>query len=267
MTDVPPLLTSIPSRLACTGRVDDGDLIITTVPRSETMHCGSLRASVLSFVADVGAGVTIDDDPEQWSFTSELSLRMVGRPATGPVEATTKVLRMGRRSATCEVRMATLDGTPQAYSLVSFARVARRPTDPVKPNRRGMAGFDGWLVGVEPLDRPLREAAGIEVIDAANGVVELTINDDLRNPSGALQGAMVALIAECAAEEIVGHRTGRPVLVTELDVRYLAQSRVGPVRSRCEPMGDAPDAPVSVELIDQTTGKLTTHVYVRAVPR
>jgi hypothetical protein len=77
---------------------------------------------------------------------------------------------------------------------------------------------------------------------------------------------MVALVAECAAEELVGHRSGSPVLVTELDVRYLAQSRVGPVRTRCQQLGTAPDSPVVVELIDAPTGQLMTHVYARAVP-
>ena len=54
--------------------------------------------------------------------------------------------------------------------------------------------------------------------------------------------------------------------MTELDVRYLAQAQVGPVRSRTRPLGDGPDAPVLVELVDTSLDRVTTLVYARAVP-
>jgi acyl-coenzyme A thioesterase PaaI-like protein len=267
MTDLPPHRSSIPGRLGATGRIEGDELVVTMVPRPETMHLGVLRASALSYAADAVAGVTIDDDPEQWSFTSELSVRVVPRPIDGPVEARTRVLRHGRRSSTCSVRMTTTDGVPCAYSVLSFARVDRRPTDPVKPFPSGKDHFHGWGEGIEPLDRPLREAAGIEVVDASAGVIELALGPNLLSPAGALQGAMVALVIESAAEELVGHRTAGPALVTDIDIRYLAQSRVGPLRTRCEQMGPDPDAPVVVEVVDQTTGQLTIYGYARAIAR
>ena len=81
------------------------------------------------------------------------------------------------------------------------------------------------------------------MVDAATGVVEVDVAPHVRNPAGTLQGAMVALVAESAAEELVGHRNG-PAVVTEIDVRYLAQAPVGPVRTSCRVLGDAADAPV-----------------------
>jgi hypothetical protein len=52
-------------------------------------------------------------------------------------------------------------------------------------------------------------------------------------------------------------------VVTELDLRYLAQTGAGPVRSRCRLLGESPDAPIEVELFDTSSDRLTTLVYAR----
>ena len=51
--------------------------------------------------------------------------------------------------------------------------------------------------------------------------------------------------------------------MTELDLRYLAQTGEGPVVSVCTLLGDGPDAPMQVELSDRSSGRLTTLVYAR----
>ena len=57
--------------------------------------------------------------------------------------------------------------------------------------------------------------------------------------------------------------------MTELDLRYLAQTGAGPVQSECTLLGDGPDAPIQVELSDRSSGRLTTLVYARTavIPR
>ena len=89
--------------------------------------------------------------------------------------------------------------------------------------------------------------------------VELT--DELRNPAGTLQGAMVALLAEAAAEDLVQARFGRPAIVTDLDLRYLAPTGTGPVRTTTRLLGKRADSAIEVELVDVSTGTLTTLVY------
>jgi acyl-coenzyme A thioesterase PaaI-like protein len=111
----------------------------------------------------------------------------------------------------------------------------------------------------------LRDEAGIEVIDAAEGIVQVDVTPALRNPAGTLQGAMVALVAESAAEDLVTTRYGSPVVVTDLDLRYLGPATVGPVRTRTRLLGDGPDAPIEVELIDLSEDRITTLVYARTV--
>ena len=104
------------------------------------------------------------------------------------------------------------------------------------------------------------------MIDAAAGVVQVELTSDLRNPAGTLQGAMVALVAEAATEELVSSLAGSPVIVTDLDLRYLERTQAGPVRTRSRLLGAGPDAAVQVELVDLSTDRTTTLVYARAVP-
>jgi acyl-coenzyme A thioesterase PaaI-like protein len=255
---------SLPGRLGVLARFEDGELTLALVPPPQALQHGVVRASVLSFVIDALAGILLDQDPEAWTFTSDLTVRMRPVPAPERIEAVNTIVRRGRRSATCRVELTGADGTPLATGAIGFVNVPRTAGDPPKPGvrpERAPRLFDG----VARLTRPLRDEAGIEVVDAAEGVVQVDVTPALRNPAGTLQGAMVALVAEAAAEDLVATRSGSPVVVTDLDLRYLGQARVGPVRTRTRLLGDAPDAPVEVELIDLSTDTVTTLVYARAV--
>jgi acyl-coenzyme A thioesterase PaaI-like protein len=219
---------------------------------------------VVAFAIDTVAGIAIDDDPDAWSLTSDMSVRMRPVPAPERVTATSTVLRRGRRSLTSRVDVVDERRAVIALGSVGFAKIPRKPSDPPKPVVTvddAVALFEGRPT----LDRPLREAAGVEVVDAEAGVVELLVTPELRNPAGTLQGAMVALLAEVAVEEQVEARFARPAVVTEMDLRYLAQANTGPVRTSTRVLGDDPDSPVEVELVDTSTGRITTLVHARAV--
>ena len=262
MTDLLDNTFSVPSRLGVLASVDDGEFRLHLQPRDEVLHHGAVRASVIAFMIDVAAGVVLDDDPEAWMLTSDMSVRM--RPLLAPRSLSTRttILRRGRRSATATVDLVTDRGDPVATGAIGFARVPRRPTDGPKP-QASPDGMPSMFNGSSTLSRPLREEAGIAVLDAMAGVVEMPVTPEVRNPAGTLQGAMVALVAEAAAEEMASARFDIAAVVTELDLRYLAQTGAGPVRSRCRLLGDGPDAPVQVELVDTSCDRLTTLVYAR----
>lgn len=266
MTDIPSEITSVVARLGVAARFD-GELFMELSPRPETCRHGIVRLSVLAFAVDAVSGVAVDTDPDMWTLTSDMSLRMRPVPAPALVRATNTVLRQGRRSVTCQVECRDDVGVPVATAAIGFARVARRADDPPKPGI-GAKEFAGMFHGQWTLDRPVREAAGIEVLDAAAGRVAVEVTRTVRNPAGTLQGAMVALLAEVAIEELVGARLGSPAVVTELDLRYIAQARQGQVTTEARLLGDGPDAPVEVQLVDER-GRVTTHAYGRAttVPR
>jgi acyl-coenzyme A thioesterase PaaI-like protein len=265
MTDLPTNITAVPSRLGTTALVDERGLVVEIDDiQPELLHNGVLRLSVLTFIVDVSAGVTLDTDPDAWTFTTDLSLRMLAIPAPS-VTATTQILRRGRRSAHGLVEV--VDGREHlvAAGAIGFAHVPRKPDDPPKPIV-SPAMLAERFTGRERLSRPLRDEAGVLAIDPKHGVVEIAVRPEVCNPAGTLQGAMVALVAESAAEDLVSSLAGGPVVVTELDIRYLAQASVGPVRTQCRLLGGAPDDPVEIRLVDMATGLLTTLVYARAVP-
>jgi acyl-coenzyme A thioesterase PaaI-like protein len=151
-----------------------------------------------------------------------------------------------------------------AAGAIGFAHVPRKPDDPPKPVVSPAMLADRFT-GHQRLSSPLRDEAGVIPIDPAHGVVEIPVRPEVCNPAGTLQGAMVALVAESAAEDLIGALAGEPVVVTELDIRYLAQANVGPVRTQCRLLGHTPDDPVEVRLVDTASGRLTTLVYARAV--
>ena len=264
MTDIGGPGLSVPNRLGVGARINDGELWLQLEPRPQTLHRGVVRASVLSFMIDAVAGISVDEDPDVWTLTTDMTVRMRPLPAPECIIARNKVLRRGRRSSTCIVELTTPQGAPVCAGAIGFANIPRKASDPPKPmfSPEHAAQF---MPGVASLSQPLRDEAGIEVVDAAAGIVEADVTPELRNPAGTLQGAMVALVAEAAAEEFVAARLDSPVVVVDLDLRYLAQTKDGPVRTVCHSLGSTPDAPVQVELVDTSTGQLTTLVYTRAL--
>lgn len=265
MTDLPSRMTAVPARLGTTARFDERGLVIDLTPRPEVLHHGIVRASVVAYAIDCVAGITLDGDEDTWTFTTDLSVRMRPVPAPARLSAINTVLRRGRRSATCSVSVVDDADVEVASGAIGFAHVPRQPGAPpklmVKPEEA-----PALFQGLEGLERPLREAAGVVTLDAAAGVVEIAVEPEVCNPAGTLQGAMVALVAEAAVEELLATRHGGPVVVTELDIRYLQQAGAGPVRSRCRVLGEGVGAAVQVELVDTATDRITTLVYAHAQP-
>jgi acyl-coenzyme A thioesterase PaaI-like protein len=245
-------------------RFEDDHLIIELRPQKEALLHGIVRASVLSFVIDVVAGIPLDQDGDMWTLTSDMSVRMRPIPAPERIDATSTILRQSRRSATSLVELRTDEGAPIATGAIGFTKVPRKATDRPKPNVP-LGQIPVIFRDPIALARPLREEAGIQVIDAAKGVVQVEVTPPLRNPAGTLQGAMVALLAEAAAEDLMATRFSSAFVVTELDLRYLRKAQVGPARTRSKLLGTGPDAPVQIELIDTSTDEITTLVYARAV--
>jgi acyl-coenzyme A thioesterase PaaI-like protein len=211
---------------------------------------------------DVVAGIVLDDDPGVWTLTSDLSVRMRPIPAPEWIETRTTILRRGLRSAAAMVDLVDEQGDLVATGAIGFTKVRRREGDPPKPPiplDRITEMFDGS----SSLTHPLREEAGIRVLDAMTGSVEMPLTPAVRNPAGTLQGAMVALLAEAAAEEMASARFDVPAVVTDLDLRYLAQTGAGPVRTHCRLLGEGLHAPMEVELFDVSRDRVTTLVYAR----
>jgi acyl-coenzyme A thioesterase PaaI-like protein len=262
MTDLLDDSVSVPFRLGVAAEFRDGELQMQLRPRPEILRHGGVRASVLALMIDVVAGIVLDDDPGVWTLTSDLSVRMRPIPAPEWIETRMTILRRGQRSAAAMVDLVDEEGDLVATGAIGFSKVRRREGDPPKPPiplDRITEMFDGS----SSLTHPLREEAGIRVLDAMTGSVEMPLTPAVRNPAGTLQGAMVALLAEAAAEEMASARFDVPAVVTDLDLRYLAQTGAGPVRTHCRLLGEGLHAPMEVELFDVSRDRVTTLVYAR----
>ncbi len=262
MTDLPIDGRPLPARLGVGGRITADGLVLELTPSPHVLRHGIVRASVLAYLVDAVAGIPLDLDSDDWTFTTDLSIRTVSTAAPTCVVATNHLVRDGHRSATSRVALTTGDGSPFGTGVIGFARTRRRDDDPAKH------GFsEAQLVDlfdpVARLDRPLRDEAGIRVVDDQQGIVEIDITPDVCNPAGTLQGAMVALVAEAAAEDLVGAQTDSDVVVTDLDLRYLARTGAGPVRTRARMLRGDSQSGVEVELVDTSTGVTTTHALAR----
>ena len=82
MTDVLGDTMSVPSRLGVTASVEDGEFRLQLQPQDPVLRHGAVRASVIAFMVDVAAGIVIDDEPDAWLLTSDMSVRM--RPVSAP---------------------------------------------------------------------------------------------------------------------------------------------------------------------------------------
>ncbi len=244
---------------------------------------GGVRAGVLALLVDVvGGAVAVRSVLPDWMATADLTLQTVGR-AVGPwVEARATVLRRGRTTLVVEALVFNTDedGTevvsdgagpaPVAWASMTFTILPGR--NPSTDRARLEEPPVRWVFGGGTLDRPLTEALSIDVVDAAGGRVSMPMHGYVANSFGAVQGGVMALLADVAGGAAVGAAAGGgggPSVVTDLEVTYLALGRVGPVESRATVFAgdDGGSRCAVVELVDRgADGRMTTVATVRTAP-
>jgi len=240
---------------------------------------GGVRAGVLATLVDVVGGVVAARvlRPERLA-TADLCLQVVG-PVTGAwVEARASVLRRGRTTMVLEVLVVAADEhtgdhepepDPVAWATITFSVL---PGEPGASPRQAPELRSRWEFRSDGLDVPVLEALGITVIDPASGRLSVPVRSYLHNSFQAVQGGVMAIIAEAAGAEAVGAALGgdaSSVVVTDLQVAYLSLGRVGPIVSGARVLEGGPGGAASavVELRDAgADGRLTTVVNLVAVP-
>lgn len=266
VTDIPSVISSVPSKLGTRLTLDADQLVGHLVSPPEIAARGAVSMAAVAFLIDVVGGMTIDNDPTNWAFTSDLIIRLPLAPAPDSVDTRAVILRNGARSAICEMPL-TVDGEEWGSSLISFAKVPRRDGDPAKPPFDAHAAVT--RMPTVPLNETLRDAAGFVSRDRSQGIVASELRTELLNPAGAMQGAVVAGLIEASAEDLADSQLGgdRPFVVTEMEVRFLAQNRRASIVSAARFVGNAADGLIRVDLVDDDgKGKLTTAAVVRVSP-
>jgi uncharacterized protein (TIGR00369 family) len=244
---------------------------------------GGVRVGVLATLVDiVGGAIAARVLRPDWMATADLAIQLVGPPVGPWVEARGSVLRRGRTTLVIEALVvavdadghdATVDGRtpdPVAWASMTFAVLpAKGDASPVQlaadlPMR--------WAFPGGTLDIPVLDALPVTVLDGPAGRVSVPARPYLHNSFGAVQGGAVALIAEAAGAEALGAAQGLDgagMVVTDLQIAYLALGKVGPIVSSARVLATGPDgrSGAVVELRDAgADDRLTTVVNVTAAP-
>jgi uncharacterized protein (TIGR00369 family) len=196
---------------------------------------GAVRAGALAILVDViGGGLAARVAQPDWIATADLSLHCTAPATRGEVEARGRVLRSGRTTQVLEVTL-HCESARVGIATMSFSVLPRRASNPdMEDVNAGTSGPSTMALPESRLDAPLEALAGIEVIDAAQGIVELPVREWAMNSMGALQGGVVGVVVGAAAEAALRAASGEPLVVTDLQLTYLSFGKVGPLRTRTD---------------------------------
>jgi uncharacterized protein (TIGR00369 family) len=212
---------------------------------------GSVRAGALATLVDViGGGLAATAAQPDWIATADLTLHVVGAATSGSVGAHARVVHAGRTTVVIEVELQDHAEREIGLATMSFARLPRRDTNPDIRGERA-AGLSTMALPTSRLDGPLVDMLGARVVDAARGELEVPVGEWSLNSLGAMQGGAVATVIDAAAEAAIRAAASEPLVVTDLQITYLALGRVGPIRTRVDVL-DVRDghARAHVELVD-----------------
>jgi acyl-coenzyme A thioesterase PaaI-like protein len=197
----------------------------TVVPELCTPGTDIPRASVLVTFADIASGmIATQISPDRVPVTVDLAVRILARPGFGPVALSASLLKAGRSTLVAEIAFASERvAGPWAVAVATFM-ASPRPVDVFlqAPPLRG-----GLQPDTRPtLPSPIAERVGVELVTP--GHARLEHRQELSNATNTMQGGLIALIGEVAAESLAGAAGGGPYAAHDLDVRYLRAARVGP---------------------------------------
>lgn len=243
-------------------RTGDRDAPLEIEPYPEICAGGVLLPAVIAAAVDiVGSLYAREIAGQDATFTTDLSIRAPARFVPRRILARGKLLRAGRQMITSSVVLEAA-GRPFAYGESSFMRMPRQGAARTV-DELGMPE----VIPSVPLERPLAAEVGIEVVEPGAGRVEVALRAALRNPEGAMQGALVALLAQVAAETLAGHEHDKAQIVTELDLRYLAAAKRGPIEASADWVGSPAAGMLRVALRDRgQQDRVTAAVLARTAP-
>jgi acyl-coenzyme A thioesterase PaaI-like protein len=161
------------------------------------------------------------------SVTADLGVRIVGPPASdGRLEMRATLIKTGRTMSVGETEFRSAgSGRLVATSIGTFL-ASPRPNDEVPGGFPPINQLNRLDRTTSPPAPTLVEQVGMRVLEP--GLAEIALRPDLQNATESLQGGLVALLGEIAAQTGASDVAGTTHVVDSLDVYYLAAARVGP---------------------------------------
>jgi acyl-CoA thioesterase len=222
---------------------------------------GAMRAGALATLVDViGGGLAATVAHPGWIATADLTLHVVGAATRGSVEARARVAHVGRTTVVIEVELHDDANADIGVATMSFAVLPRRDDNP-DITATPASGVSTMALATSGLRASMLDELELQVIDAERGVLEAPVGEWSLNSLGAMQGGAVATVTDAAAEAAARAATGEELVVTDLQLTYLALARVGPIRTRVDVLGATPEAVTArVELVDTGAGSRVTSI-------
>jgi acyl-coenzyme A thioesterase PaaI-like protein len=176
------------------------------------------------------------------------------------------VLRAGRTTVVIEVVLRSGEGTGGklvGIATMTFAVLPRRDDNPVI-SFGGATPRTSLVLPGSGFRAPVLDALGVAVVDEAAGIVDVPVTDYSRNSLGALQGGVVAIAVDVAAEHALRAACGAPVTVTDMQVTYLALVR-GTLRTATEVLHAEPSFGSASVVVEDIGGEVRRTTTARVV--
>ncbi len=201
---------------------------------------GRLRVGVAAAVVDIIAGETaIREVLPEWIATSNLSLQVGELPGNGTLRTRPRVLRRGRTTLVMEVDLDHVEsGAECGLATIGFS---------ILPSRNDLQARVHWAENPEPrsdfanetsgFEKGLFDTLGLEFDSSDPGIARLAVGPYVINTLGAMQGGVVAILVDAAADHFAASVFEQSARVRSLEIHYLKLARVGPVRAEARSIG------------------------------
>ena len=218
---------------------------------------GGVHVGVVGTLVDVlGATLAIRALYPDWIATAGLSIYLTRPPISGTIVASGTVIRAGQSINVIDVDISeessssTHPSSAIGSAIMTFSRLPRRK-DTIEVEADSVNGVTFAVEGAG-LSRRYLDEVGLQILDDTAGIVEIKMTEYVRNSFGAIQGGMVALLADIAGQCAARAATGQPLITKDLTIHYLSQGKVGPFRTRARMLRQTNDTALTrVEVVDR----------------
>jgi acyl-coenzyme A thioesterase PaaI-like protein len=182
-----------------------------------------IRPAVIAKLADVATGALAHRTTvPRIALTVDLAVHTLGVPESGRLAMVARLVKAGRTTIIGEARFIE----PGCLRPVAIAHATFTPS----PRPQDVqAEARGPVPGQEQRTGAYAEQVGVRIV--RQGVAEVDHHPAILQGTGTIQGGVIALLGELAAE------SQKAMAVVSLEVRYLSTVRVGPARATATEMG------------------------------
>ena len=240
------------------------DHSLSSCPVSDHVRnaAGAAGLGLIVALTDVsGATVALAAASPDWPATADLAYQATAPITEGPVLAEARLVRRGSKTVVVEVEV--FDGrggedlavaAPAGAGVMTFGRLPGSASA-IRIDPKQNMGRSSSARGDSHLSTALLDEIGLLVIDGPTGQVELAKSEYIRNSFGTINGGVMGMVMQGAAEA-AGAGLGRFV-ATDIQLHYLAQTRTGPLRTSLRLVRVTPDHAVCrVRAVDAGNGDL-----------